>query len=107
MKLYLHMRGQFLNSNGRMGHKVMVGETTLMQVSVWDIKVQDTERNNCSPDTDFDSCLYASLEEDMRLQTKDKCTVPWTRNNSRICSASDDVETAFATSWNRGTNQVD
>ena len=100
------MKDQFLDISGRMGHKVNVGERTAMQISVWDINVQDKEKNNCSADPDFDSCLYGILEKEMALKTKDNCTVPWTRNNSRICSETEDTKSAFYISWNRGTNQV-
>merc|ERR1712012_988496 len=42
----------------------------------------------------------------MMSQTKENCTVPWTRNNSKICTNSEDIEKAFSISWNRGTNQM-
>ena len=37
-KIYLHQKGQFLDLNGRMGHKVDLGQRVRMQVSYQDIR---------------------------------------------------------------------
>ena len=37
-KIYLHRKGQFLDFNGRMGHKVDLGQRMRMQVSYQDIR---------------------------------------------------------------------
>ena len=42
----------------------------------------------------------------MRRNTRTGCTVPWTRDNSNICTDKDDVDKAFDISWTRGTNQM-
>ena len=42
----------------------------------------------------------------MLKETKDNCTVPWTKHNSRICQDPADVEKSFNISWYMGTNQV-
>ena len=42
----------------------------------------------------------------MRSSTTQNCTVPWTKNNSMICTDPEDIEKAFSISWDRGTNQV-
>merc|ERR1711997_849959 len=41
----------------------------------------------------------------MMNNTKSKCTVPWIRNNEKICTTPEDVNTSFWISWNHGTNQ--
>ena len=106
MKYYLHKEGQFLDMNGRMGKRLKTGITNEVQVSAWSAAMRpEKEENNCK-EHDFDDCLYNALEREMTSQTKENCTVPWTRNNSKICTNSEDIEKAFSISWNRGTNQV-
>ena len=41
----------------------------------------------------------------MKRNTADECTVPWIKDNSKICSTSDDINTTFWIAWNRITNQ--
>ena len=108
VKYYLHKEGQFLNSNGRLGLRYEVGTLQEVQVSAWDIKMlkDDYVNKKCENDLSFDDCLYNALENQMIEATEGNCTVPWTRNNSRICSDQSDVDKAFNISWSRGTNQV-
>ena len=108
VKFYLHKEGQFLNSNGRLGLRYEVGTLQEVQVSAWDIKMlkDDYVNKKCENDLSFDDCLYNALENQMIEATEGNCTVPWTRNNSRICSDQSDVDKAFNISWSRGTNQV-
>ena len=104
---YLHKEGQFLNSNGRMAHKLNQNYKDQIEVAAWDMEMLNNPSNDCAPDTwSFDDCLYETLEREMRGNTGTGCTVPWTKNNSKICTTKDDIETAFDISWNRGTNQV-
>ena len=45
-------------------------------------------------DIDFDKCLYQRKEDEMRRQTKAKCTVPYTPNNDNVCEDLDDIRIA-------------
>ena len=105
---HLHKDGQFLNVNGRMSNRLKLNTKVLVQVSAWDMAMREDEPDNqCESDKlTFDDCLYTSLEREMRTNTKGNCTVPWTRDNSRICTDKEDIKTAFNISWTRGTNQV-
>ena len=105
---HLHKDGQFLNVNGRMSNRLNLNTKVRVQVSAWDMYMREDEpENQCESDTlTFDDCLYTTLEREMRTNTKGNCTVPWTRDNSRICTDKEDIKTAFNISWTRGTNQV-
>ena len=46
-------------------------------------------------DYDYDQeCVYKKYEE-IRKITSDNCTIPWALNNSKICTALKDVQTAY------------
>ena len=105
----MHKEGQFLNGNGRMPFRFKRGTRQEAQVSTWDMQLINNQyvKNDCEADEKpFDDCLYKALEYHMVKNTKANCTVPWTRDNSRICSDPNDIEEAFNESWKRGTNQV-
>ena len=109
VRYYIHKEGQFLNLNGKVPLSFSLGGVQHAQISTWDMQLLNDEYvdNNCQDDdTLFDDCLYNALESRMVSATKTRCTVPWTRNNSRICSNPNDVKKAFRISWFRGTNQV-
>ena len=104
---YLHKEGQFLNSNGRMAHKLNQNYQDQIEVAAWDMKMLNNPGNDCAPDTwSFDDCLYEAVEREMRRSTRTGCTVPWTRNNSKICTDQEDIRTAFDIDGKRWTNQV-
>ena len=44
--MYLHRKGQFLDFNGRMGHKVDLGQRARMQVAYQDIRTINKVRAN-------------------------------------------------------------
>lgn len=48
----------------------------------------------CRDTYDFDKCLYQRKEEEMRRQTKTKCTVPYTPNNDNVCEDLEDIRIA-------------
>ena len=114
-KLYIHAKDQFLDLSGRMGYKVFLGKRFECQVTVQEI-IQLEYRNvknalalssqdkSCSYQA-YDECMYNRMSEVMKRNTEDKCTVPWIRNNDRICSKSNDINTTFWVAWNRITNQ--
>ena len=107
VKYYLHKEGQFLDMNGRLGKRVIMGAENEAQVSAWSMEVlEEREQHNCTNAISFDDCLYQTLEKEMRSSTTQNCTVPWTKNNSMICTDPEDIEKAFSISWDRGTNQV-
>ena len=104
---HVHKEGQFLDVSARMRHKLRLKTKVSAQVSAWDREMINNPRNDCASESWlFDDCLYSALEREMTLNTRTGCTVPWTRNNSKICTEDDDKMTAFDISWNRGTNQV-
>ena len=98
-----------------MGYKVFLGKRFESQVNVHEI-IQKEYRNvknalalsskdkTCSYQA-YDECMYNTMYEVMKNNTKDKCTVPWIRNNDQICSKSVDINTTFWIAWNRITNQ--
>ena len=109
IKFYIHKAGQFLNLNGKMPLRYSTGTRHEVQVSTWDMQLLHNayvQRKCQNDDITFDDCLYNALEYHMRANTLTNCTVPWTRNNSQICSNPSDIETAFSISWSRGTNQA-
>ena len=109
VKYYLHKEGQFLNGNGRMPFRFKRGTKQEAQISTLDMQLLHNQyvQNDCESDEkSFDDCLYKALEYHMVKNTKANCTVPWTRDNSRICSDPHDIEIAFNESWKRGVNQV-
>ena len=97
-----------MNLNGKVPLRYSIGTVQHVQVSIWDMHLLNDPNvnNNCQDDIMFDNCLYNALEYHMIHGTKTGCTVPWTRNHSRICSDPEDVKKAFDISWRRGTNQV-
>ena len=98
-----------------MGYKVYLGKRFECQVTVQEI-IQLEYRNvknalaltskdrSCSHEA-YDMCMYNKMSEVMKMNTEDECTVPWIRNNNRICSKSIDINTTFWIAWNRITNQ--
>ena len=102
---YLHKRGQFRSASGRMANLLKESSKDQVQISVWDMEMlwpQQSPRNDCAPDP-FDDCLYEALEREMRRNTRTGCTVPWTRNNSKICTDQEDMRTAFDIDGERWT----
>ena len=57
-------------------------------------------RETCS-DINFDECLYQQREDEMRRQTKDNCTAPYTPNNNHICNDLDDIRKAYPIAMNK------
>ena len=107
-KIYFHTPNQFLDLSGRMGHKIFPGQKMLTQVKYVDFyqlerKLQSGEKSCMYHD--YDECMYSALYELMMNNTKSKCTVPWIRNNEKICTTPEDVNTTFWISWNHVTNQ--
>ena len=103
-----------------MGYKLYRGEIMQSQITVADIKIlernlpeDEKEQKNtktCSPYEDktstYDDCIYGMLAQVMREKTEDKCTVPYIRNDSNICTKPKDINTTFWIAWNRVTNQM-
>ena len=53
----------------------------------------------------FDDCIYNTLTRLMRENTEDNCTVPYVRDDSKICTKPKDINATFWIAWNRVTNQ--
>ena len=100
-----------------MGYKLSRGETMQSQVTVHDItllerplpKDEDDPKYKdgsmtCLPEV-YDECMYGTLARIMRENTEDNCTIPFIRNNTKICTKPKDINTAFWIAWSRITNQ--
>ena len=117
VKLYFHGPDQFLDLSGRMGYKLYRGEIMQSQVTVTDITLiernleEDEEDANSKEGTKtctneiYDDCIYGMLARVMRENTEDNCTVPYVRDDSKICTKPNDINTTFWIAWNRVTNQ--
>ena len=114
-KVYVHAKNQFLDLSGRMGYKVYIGERFESQVLVQEIlqleyknvdnalALSDDDKS-CSHEV-YDDCMYEAVANVMKHESKDHCTVPWIRDNRKICSEPRDINTTFWIGWNRITNQ--
>ena len=98
-----------------MGYKVFLGERFECQVTVQEIiqleyrnvknaLALSSEDKSCSYQA-YDECMYNKVYEVMKRNTADECTVPWIKDNMKICTKSDDINTTFWIAWNRITNQ--
>ena len=117
MKLYFHGPDQFLDLSGRMGYRLYRGETMQSQVTVSAIKLLERPLPHDEDDPQYregsmtcsteiyDECMYGTLARDMKEKTKDNCTVPYVRDDGKICTQADDIKTAFWIHWNQVTNQ--
>ena len=117
VKIYFHGPDQFLDLSGRMGYKLYLGEIMQSQITVTDITI--LERNQKKDEDDptykegrktcmkenYDDCIYNMLTREMRKNTEDNCTVPYVRDDSRICTKESDMNTTFWIAWNGVTNQ--
>ena len=114
-KVYIHAKDQFLDLSGRMGYKIYIGERFESQVSVQEIlqlKYKNVKNalalsssdRSCSHET-YDDCMYETLANLMKDNSKDHCTVPWIMDNARICTDPKDINATFWIGWNRITNQ--
>ena len=109
-KVYFHTPDQFLDLSGRMGHKVLLGQKLTTQVKYIDFyqleRKVEVNKKSCAYH-DYDGCMYNALYRLMMNSTKDNCTVPWIRDNHRICTKPEDINTTFWIAWNHVTNQYD
>ena len=91
-----------------MGHKIFPGQKVVSQVKFTDFYQLERELpgnvKSCSYHK-YDNCMYSKLYELMINKTKDHCTVPWIRNNVRICTKPEDINETFWIAYNRVTNQ--
>ena len=106
-----------MDLSGRMGHKVYRDEKIQSQITVTDISILKRDKNDDDDDPNFvngaktcsyelyDDCIYNSLTQKMRKNTEDNCTVPYVRDNSKICTKPKDINTTFWMAWNQGTLQ--
>ena len=101
--------------SGRLGYKIVRGNTYETQVTVQDVLQIDYKNvhngiifyesdRKCSFE-EYDKCMYRTLTSLMKESTKDNCTAPWVHGHGKICSRPEDIETTFWISWNRITNQ--
>ena len=114
-KIYIHSKDQFLDLSGRMGYKTYLGERFECQITLNEI-IQKEYKNvknalamsskdkTCSYDI-YDDCIYEKVAKIMKDNTDQHCTVPWIRDDKRICTNSKDINTTFWIGWNRITNQ--
>ena len=98
-----------------MGYKTYLGERFECQITLNEI-IQKEYKNvknalalsskdkTCSYDI-YDDCIYEKVAKIMKDNTDQHCTVPWIRDDKRICKNSEDINTTFWIGWNRITNQ--
>ena len=117
VQIYFHGPDQFLDLSGRMAYKLNLGEIMQSQITVTDITILERDqkkdeddptykegRKSCMTEN-YDDCIYNMLTNEMRKNTEDNCTVPYVRDDRKICTKDKDINTAFWIAWNRVTNQ--
>ena len=58
-------------------------------------------------DRDYDQeCVYQKFDEEIRASTSTSCNVPWAKNNTNICTKSEDVKLALVIVKNITTQGV-
>ena len=78
---YIHMEDQFKNTHKWVQPRYVVnGSIYHIQLSMQEVLLNSMGQN-CIEHGNWDRFWYATTEEAMG-----SCTVPWTMNNSRICS---------------------
>ena len=78
---YIHMEDQFKNTHKWVQPRYVVNGTRFnIQLSIQEVLL-NSMGHNCIEHGNWDRFWYATTEEAMG-----SCTVPWTMNNSRICS---------------------
>ena len=107
VKQYLHAENQFLNSNGRMGYKILQGNKAENQVNFMAIRMitdKKTEDGNPTCSTgDFDHCLYDVMEHVMESEVG--CVAPWVVHADHMCLDKESAYRALMIAWDRNTNQ--
>ena len=79
---YIHMEGQFKNTHKWVHPRYVVNGTKFyIQLSMQEVLHNSMGQHKCIEHGNWDRFWYATTEEAMG-----SCTVPWTMNNSRICS---------------------
>ena len=106
LSMILHRQNQFLDSSTETSltlYKKQSFKTKVVYQQFIGLVNPDRtgERNNkkskgtCSNNINYDNCVYQTKEDMMRKATKQNCTVPFTQDNSKVCSESNDMEAAL------------
>ena len=97
-----------MNFYGRRGYELWINTKTEFTIGFQEHfqlpKVRADGTSGCTQE-EFDHCMYSMLERKMRAGTSDNCTVPWVKNNSKICTKQSDVTKAFLIQISRYRNQ--
>ena len=99
-----------------MSHRVRVGQKVYAQITVQDMLQLERdleksansaqwEKNKTCSNIPYDQCMYNALVKRMQENTKDNCTVPFIRNNTNICTETEDIKESFLVAIRRITNQ--
>ena len=102
----LHRQNQFLESSTETSLTVYKKESFrtkvvyqqfigLVNPDRTDKTTDRKSKQTCSNDINYDQCVYQTKEDMMRKATKQNCTVPFTQDNSKVCSESNDMEAAL------------
>ena len=104
MALFVHQRNQFLDrqevfpvkiyANAYSERKITYSQFEQLPEIDYSGEITGKKGSVTCRDIDFDKCLYQLKEEEMRRQTKAKCTVPYTPNNDNVCEDLDDIRIA-------------
>ena len=88
-----------------MQSQITVTEVTILERSQKKERDDSMEgRKTCMKES-YEDCIYNMLTEEMKKNTEDNCTVPYVRDDTKICSKDSDKNTTFWIERNRVTNQ--
>ena len=104
--MILHRQDQFLDSSTETSLTVYKTESFrtkvvyqqfigLVNPDRTDKTTDKKSEQTCSNDINYDKCIYQAKEKMMRKATKKNCTVPFTQDNSKVCSENNDMNTAL------------
>ena len=104
--MILHREDQFLDSSTETSLTVYTKESFKTKVVYQqfiglanpdrtDKTTDKKSEETCSNDINYDKCVYQTKEDIMRKATKQNCTVPFTQDNSKVCSDNNDMNTVL------------
>ena len=107
----MHQKNQFLDMQERFPLKIYSTEHSELKIThnvflgIPEIdhtgKITGTKGRETCSDINFDQCLYEQREDEMRRLTKDRCTVPYTPNNEKVCNDLEDIRKVQLVAMNK------
>ena len=104
--MILHPENQFLDSSTSTGLSLYNTESFQTKVTYqqfvglatthWTEDMTGIQgKETCSNEINYDECVYSEKENIMRKETMQNCTVPFTRDNKKVCNNQDDMKSSF------------